>query len=83
MRGFGYRKKTESSTLSVSGTERNEGVTIGVLLAPKAKHQTVLKKFCSVSFFDDHLHLMRYNMAAGSKRSNLFLFYLAIKLRKS
>ena len=28
-------EKTESSTWSVSGTERDEGVSIGVLLAPK------------------------------------------------
>ena len=54
-------KETESSTWSASGTERDEGVSIGVLLAPKAKHQTVLKKFCSVPFFGDHLHIMRYN----------------------
>ena len=52
MRGFGYRKNTESSTWSMSGTEWDEGISIGVLLAAKAKHQTTLKKFCSVPFFD-------------------------------
>ena len=83
MRGFGYRKKTESSTLSVSGTERNEGVTIGVLLAPKAKHGNVLKKFCSIPFFDDHLHLMGYNMTAVNKHSKLFFFYLEKKLKET
>ena len=37
-RGFGYRKKnTESSTWSVYGTEWNEGVSVGVLLAAKEK----------------------------------------------
>ena len=40
----------------------DEGVSIGVLLAPKAKHQTILKKFCSVPVFDDHLHVLKYNI---------------------
>ena len=71
MRGFGYRNNSESSALSMSGSERNEGVTIDVHFAPKAKHQTVLKKFCSVSFFDDHLHLMRDNMATGKQTFQL------------
>ena len=38
--------------------------------------------FCSVPVFDEHLHLMRYNMAAVSKSFNLFLFCLKIKLKK-
>ena len=42
-----------------------------------------LKKFCLVPFFDVHLHLMRYNMAAVSKCSNLFLFYLEIKWKSN
>ena len=58
----------------------DEGVSIGILLAPKAKHQTILKKFCSVPVFDDHLHVLKYNI---SKRSNLFLFYLEIKLKET
>ena len=42
--GFGYRKNTESSTWSMSGTEWDEDVSVaGVLLAPKAKQQTILK----------------------------------------
>ena len=51
---------------------QSETNAIGVLLVPEAKHQIILKKFCSVPFFDDHLHLMKYNMAAVNKRSNLF-----------
>ena len=39
--------------------------------------------FCSVLFFDDHLHLMRHNMAAVSKCSSLFLLYLKIKLKRT
>ena len=61
---------------------QSETKAIGVFLVPEAKHQTILKKFCSVPFFDDHLHLMKYNMAAVNKRSNLFLFCREMKSKK-
>ena len=53
-------------------------LSVLLMLTPKRW----LDWFCSVPFFGDHLHLMRYNMAAVSKRSNLFLFSVKQSWRK-
>ena len=61
---------------SMFGTEWDEGICISVPLAPKAMQQSWRNSAQSCFSMIRHLHLMRYNMAAISKRSNLFLFYL-------
>ena len=60
---------------------RRKRFSIGVLLDPKAKHQTNHGEILLSPVF--RWSLAPYNMAAVSKRSNLFLFCLEIKLKKT
>ena len=76
-------RTTESSPWSTFGAEWVEGVQSVLFLQQRESIKQSWRNSAQFRFLDAHLHLIMCNMAAASKRSNLILFSLEIKLKQT